>query len=116
MINQFLLPQVAVNESTETIQENPWRSRPQNWEEELPVGALLRSRSQRDRRTDPYAQDGEDHTQICASVSKTGVGNAYPADYEKHAAGWVDDHARLSVGWEGPWKLWGETWEMELVN
>ena len=74
----LIKPQVAVHESTAPIQENPHGGNQENWEEGIPMGALLWLGSHRDRWAGAYAQNGQNTVQVCTSAAQNGVSHPHP--------------------------------------
>jgi len=94
--------QVGVNESAAPVQEDTGGSCPQDWEEELSVGTVLRLESTRDRRADPHAEERKDDPQVHSPAAEAGAVRSRAANHEVDLASRVDHHAGLSVGRQSP--------------
>ena len=74
----LIKPQVAVHESASPVQENSHGGNQENWEEGIPMGALLWLGSHRDRWAGAYAQNGQNTVQVCPSAAQNGVSHPHP--------------------------------------
>ena len=96
---------MGVHESTASVQEDPGGGRPQDREEELPVGTVLRPEPTRDRRADPHAKEWKDDPQIHSPAAEAGVISSRPANHEVHTESGTHHHSGLPVGRQSSWTV-----------
>ena len=112
----LIKPQVALHESTAPIQENPHGGNQENWEEGIPMGALLWLGSHRNWWAGAYAQNGQNTVQVCPSAAQNGVSHPYPTHNKVCYTRSDEKHWVLKVMFLLYWTVFALPWKADWVG